>query len=131
MLIYIEQVVRKGYSNDFSFIGPTLASIGLGFILPLISLRKKTNGDISKNTIKKFKNKGFTIVKDSAEKFVYYASLLFLVSVAIWIWSLDLSINNPNDVWFNIWKFPLEAPIGAGIINYLIGMILTERWKRI
>lgn len=127
LLIIIESFVKTAYpSKDLSFIGPTLASIGLGFLIPLISLKHDKSPTLTQQTIDELRRHGLTVTKESA---IYYSqTVLFFLTVAIglWIWSVHLSINSPNATWL-----VMPAPYVPGFISYFLGVLLCEGRKKV
>lgn len=126
LLIIIESFFRTAYpEKDLSFIGPTLASIGLGFLLPLVSIKRDTNTTLSPQTIDELKKYNLVVTKEKALFFSEIGLFFLTIIIGLWIWSLYLSISFPSTMWII-----MPAPYVPGFVSYFLGVFLSGTGKR-
>lgn len=144
-LLFIELLMRTLVSSkgSLTFIGPTLAAIGVSFVLPLTTKRSKTKeeqkkrlrmrqGKISQELINKLEeviNKedellkgGVSIQLAEEEDFMLAGWLMTtLLFTPVWVYALYLSIKFPDGF---LWIFPCS--FYPGFFNYVFGFGLSE-----
>jgi hypothetical protein len=119
-LVGLEYIFRASISTSEgsgSFLGPTLAAAGVGLILPLIILQSPV---LASDEIKQ--KYGEVVLINKRDRAIAEISLVFVfVCTAIWLYSLSLSCEKKDVLW---WILPCH--IYPGLFNYGIGVILTE-----
>jgi hypothetical protein len=116
-LFGIELVLRKSAKWDTEgFIGPSLASIGLGFILS-VQTPKEPDFRITERYQDQLERDGYALIK-RWDKIVMDAGLLILcIALPAWIFSLYAASEHL------LWS-TYSAGLLAGLLNTVLGTIL-------
>jgi hypothetical protein len=113
-LLAIEVFLRSALSLDSeAFIGPVLASIGLGFIIPLTIPRSA------------IVNRDETTLSNKERRFIQICWIFILTLTVFWIWSLFLSTFPKKHWWV------LHAGYYPGILSCVLGIALSEIKERL
>jgi uncharacterized membrane protein HdeD (DUF308 family) len=119
-LTLFEWLLRTLSSVDTSsFIGPTLATSGIGL---LVSSLKPKKIELDPVTVQTLQNQGITaIVRDKKdERLITICLAALFMELLGWYWSCSLTIKTgDNPQYFNY------LPLIIGIFNFLIGIILS------
>lgn len=108
-------------TGAIDFFGPSLASAGLGFLVPLtIPKSPSASIGIDKRTIKSLEEKGVELRLKGDDTFSQFVWLAILVFLCVWMVCLHISSNYPNMLYL---QFPVH--LWLGLFNYFIGVILT------
>lgn len=123
-LLTLEWVLRSAFQlNTQEFIGPTLAATGVGMVISLTSYRScKMVPENTPANIKKYilENK----LRVETKLSIFFKNLcwtLTFILILLWIWSIILSTQSPNDI---LWLFPKQYY--PGIASFFIGFVLSE-----
>jgi hypothetical protein len=120
-LILIESILRKAYRLESeAFIGPTLAAVGVSFLLPLI-VPKKRDFPVTQQTKQEVEAHGMTMRYKSEERFIDAVWLFIFTLTACWTYCLYLSSQSQIQLW---WTFPIYKIIG--FFNYFVGVLFSE-----
>lgn len=122
IFVLAEYLLRNVFHSDArGFIAPTLASVGIGQLFPLIALKDRTSLLPAKA---RQALKGKRLVSN-ADKFVTdIAWILIFLFTFLWSVLLYLSINNaanPADPVLLGYK-----TVDFGLVTYFVGVILAE-----
>ena len=124
-LLLIEVFFRFAFETDTqSFIGPTLASFGIGLVLPLTIYSKPHNltlNNLPPSLIQKLTSGEITIITAREKIFVNICWIMIICFTALWMWSLVLATKYSNLLWLS-----LPAHYYPGLINYLLGFVFSE-----
>jgi hypothetical protein len=121
VFVLAEYVLRLlQHSEPGAFMGPTLASVGIGQLLPLVTLKDRTFM-MSKSQRKDLA--GYTLVTKADETVVQMAWMFILLFTLLWVVLLYVSFQRPpdaNDVLFG------HGTFYYGLATYFIAVILSE-----
>ena len=119
-LIVLEVLFRGVTGLDTSsFIGPTIATAGLSFLLPLTQ-PKNISDSLHSRTLEVVQSNGGIAVNSNDQALLPFIWLSILIGFLIWFWSSHLALTNPADT---LWFLPTHVAIG--FINYLMAAILS------
>jgi len=120
-LIAIEHVLRTALHLDSrTFMGPTLAAVGVSFLLSLIVPKNRDSG-LSQETLVEIKRKGIIVIPKSEQTPIDLVWVFIFALTASWAYSLYISSATPDTTWFRI---PAYQVLGYG--NYFIGVLFSE-----
>jgi hypothetical protein len=144
-LLLLEYLMRSFISTKgtLAFIGPTLAALGISFVLPLTIRRLMTKEQL-KERLKEKQEKIPDAISDKLEEIINREDELGNIGVSIqldddmnvphaawlltsllftpvWAYALYLSIKFPEGFW---WVFPCSCY--PGFFNYVVGFGLAE-----
>jgi len=120
-LIALEYVLRTALSLDSeTFMGPTLAAVGISFLLSLI-VPKNRELDLSQETQNEIDRLGIIVVPRGEQILIDLVWVFIFALTASWAYCLYLSCINPSTTWF---KIPAYQLLGYG--NYFIGVLFSE-----
>lgn len=134
-LLLLESFLRSAFQiNTRDFIGPTLASVGVGMIIPLTSYRspevKLSPLNTPTEAIDLLTRPEFTnlikqrllfVETQKARVFKNFCWFIIFVLVLLWVYSITLSTKSPSEL---LWIYPKHYY--PGIISYTTGVILSE-----
>lgn len=129
-LIVFEILLREFSKVDISsFLGPTLAASGLGFMIEVLKPKKIELTDDLKSSLANLPdNLTFRSKKD--EKLVFASYGFVLICVLIWFYSCALSIKVPTSEEEIITQTESISFVSfafiLGCINYVIGVIFSS-----
>ena len=119
-LIGLEYLIRQiAKLEAYSFIGPSLASVGVGALIPLIEPKKKDFG-LPAATIADYKSRGILLKSEREETFILCVWLFILVLILGWAFALYLSSKLLTQT---TWDIPSLA---LGLISYTIGITFSQ-----
>jgi hypothetical protein len=85
-LLFVEWTFRSISGTDAqTFMGPTLASVGVGFLLPLLSPKKRDLG-LSETTRMEAEEAGISLIPKNEEILIYLSFVCIIVLTALWVW---------------------------------------------
>ncbi|MCP4373229.1 MAG: hypothetical protein GY797_34760 [Deltaproteobacteria bacterium] len=120
ILMIIEFILRASLALDTQiFIGPTLASVGIGFVIPLVAPKEKNFG-LTDKKIKEYQTKGIVLRSTRDETFIHFVLILIFVFTISWMSSLYLSSQFPKMTWLTV-----PAYMYPGFLNYFGGVLLS------
>jgi hypothetical protein len=126
-LILLEWLLRSAMKLDTqSLMGTTLASVGLGLIVPLVRPKKRDLG-ISSKLQTELEGQGVTVMSTREKRFIEFIWLCVFIFTGGWIFTVYLSSTNPDYVWWA--DIPVYLYIGFG--SYFLGVILAEMYERV
>lgn len=134
-LVILELILKNaGGTNIDGFIGPTLASIGVGFALPLTIYKGiKNSSELPENTPEELKialaslpKNTYYIIEPKHKVFANWCLVFTILLTTFWFGSVYLSTKQPHAVW-------LDQPIHnlLGYVSYFGGFILSEIKERL
>lgn len=119
-LIVLEMLYR-GVSgqNISSFVGPTIATTGLSFLLPLTQ-PKKCEESLHSTTVEVVEKNGGIVVNRQDQRLLPFIWLSIFIGLLIWFWaSHTASTAEEETIWF------IPKHIGIGFVNYILAAILS------
>ena len=120
-LLVIEAILRAILSLDTkTFVGPTLAAVGIGFVIPLIKPRQRDYNirpDLKATLIKE----GFLLISKRVEIFIDFVWLFTFIFTGCWACTLYLSNKLPDYYWLGI-----PAYLFLGLLCYFGGVVFSE-----
>ncbi len=118
-LFFIELFFRKGLSWDTeAFLGPSLASIGLGIVVSALEL-KRPDLKITDQYARDLAAQGFEVLKTRDRRISDFALLFTFLGIPIWSYALYLSSLHPIQYWLT-----QPAALFPGIFNVVFGIAL-------
>lgn len=128
VLIIIEEALRSvGHLDAQTFVGPTLASVGVGLLMPLMQPHPgKPDRSIPDAFYHEAEAHHIPIQTPLARFFEAICLVALFVAIAVWTWTLYLSVTAPHG---GLGPFPAYDDLGA--VNYLLGVVLTEAREHI
>lgn len=119
-LLLLEWLLRSALQIDsLSFMGPTLAATGAGFLLPLI-IPKSRDWPISDEEREELKRSGFEISHIKETKLMDWVLLFVFVLTGVWLYCLWLSSNTNTVYWLGV-----PNHIVLGLVGYFIGVVFS------
>jgi|SRR5207302_6539310 len=120
IFVLVEYLLRKVFNSDpRGFIAPTLASVGIGQLLPLIALKDRTKL-LPKKVRQSLKGK---VLISKWDQFVVQVSwILIFVFTLVWAVLLYLSIHSSDS---EALLFGYKT-VYFGMFTYFVGVILAE-----
>lgn len=123
-LIFFEFMLRHLFNVEISsFIGPSLASSGIGFLLECIKPNKVILSD-DLIDLKKALPSEFTVRDTRDEKRVILSWVYIVVCSAIWVYICSISIKPTSQPETNLYSSNYWFILGLGTMNYIIGITL-------
>jgi hypothetical protein len=120
-LIAIEHVLRTALHLDSkTFIGPTLAAVGVSFLLSLIVPKNRESG-LSQETQAEIKRKGIILISKNEQIYIDLVWVFIFTLTASWAYCLYTSSATPDDTWLKIPAYHV-----LGFSNYFIGVLFSE-----
>jgi hypothetical protein len=121
LFVLAEYALRKIQNAEAaSFIGPTLASVGIGQLFPLVATKDNSL------LLPKAQRKKYTMVNRADKKVSEVAWIFVVVFTLMWVLLLSVSLRqHDNDVLFGYRTFYY------GLATYFIAVILTEVKERV
>jgi len=120
-LMFLEVLLRKAYKLDSEeFIGPTLAAVGISFLLPLIVPRRREY-PFSQQTTNELNKQNVVVVNRSEDRFIDIVWILIFLLTGLWAYSLYISAAKSIAMW---WVLPNYKVIGFA--NYFVGVLCSE-----
>jgi len=120
-LIALEIVFRKALGiNSQIFIGPSLAGVGIGFLLSLTTPRKR-DIPLSPETLDKIKELGMVMIPKAEQTLIDIVWIFIFLLTASWFLCLYLSSVSPQLIFLTM---PVYQIIGYA--NYFVGVIFSE-----
>jgi hypothetical protein len=117
MIEWIFRIVTK--DDTSKFMGPTLASAGLGFLVPLL-VEESREVEIGAELQKELKEKGLkAVVKRDDDLFGLVAFAIF-VGIAAWIGTLYLASRATPAAFLSVNDY-----LWAGLGTYFVGVIIA------
>jgi hypothetical protein len=101
--------------------GPTIAAVGISFLLPLI-VPKQKQYDFPEAFKQEIEKNKVIIISKAEQRLIDIVWILIFVLTSGWIFSLFISSTQPQLLWFNI----IHAYLALGFANYFIGVLLSE-----
>jgi len=125
-LIAFEALVRQFSKVDISsFLGPTLAASGLGFLIESIKPKKVVVPEEIKEKLVGLPD-NFTIRYKGDEKLIHFSYASLLICIMIWFYTCTLSIKPLTEESVNVYGLSLASmAFILGCSNYIIGIIFS------
>lgn len=126
-LIVFEILLRQVSKVDISsFLGPTLASSGLGFLIESLKPKKVVIPESIKDKLESLPD-DFTIRYKGDEKLIYKSIGFLLICVLIWFYTCALSIQPSTKELANKTGglSLLSMAFVLGCLNYVIGIVFS------
>ncbi len=121
-LVVLEWVIRSAFAIDTqAFIGPSLASIGIGLVMPLTT-RRTVEFDIPTQFEAMLEQKGWAVVSTQEQRFIQICWVSIPILMAMWAVTLYASTKFPLQYWRNL---------ALGTVNFMAGILLSEARERI
>jgi hypothetical protein len=119
-LIVLEAILRKCLGlNSYAFMGPCLATAGIGILIALIE-PKKVDLELSPELSDLLKAKKATLGNPRDGLLIDVALFLVFVMILTWCWTLYLSSQTTITYW---WKMPDFLAIG--LADYFVAVTLA------
>jgi hypothetical protein len=120
-MLLIEALFRAALKLDTNaFMGPTIAAVGVGFLLPLI-VPKQRQYPFSDDVRREISGHRIVIIPTAEQRLIDVVWIFIFVLTSGWIYSLYISSTQPQLLWFNI-----RAYLALGFANYFVGVLLSE-----
>ena len=127
-LIVFELLLREFSKVDISsFLGPTLAASGLGFMIEVLKPKKVEIPENLKATLEKLPD--VTYRNKSDERLVFASYGFVLICVLIWFYTCAISIKDVStgaNIASETNSIFLSLAFLLGCVNYLIGVIFSS-----
>lgn len=123
LLIVIEWEMRSVSGVDTqAFVGPTLASVGLGILIPLMQPRpNRRDPAIPASFYEEAERYHMTVSTEREHHFDDLCLFLLIPAIVLWTWTVYLSVKAPHSM-----AGPFAVYDYWGIVNYIVGAALTE-----
>lgn len=123
-LIAFEFMLRNLFKVEISsFIGPSLASSGMGFLLECIKPKKITPPNDIADLLKALPE-GYIFRDTRDERRVILSWVYIVICSAVWVYICSISISPKPQDGSNIYSSNYLLTIGLGTLNYVIGTTL-------
>ena len=120
-LIALERVLRTALNlNSETFMGPTLAAVGVSFLLSLIVPKSRELG-LSQETLSEIDRQGIIVIPRNEQILIDLVWVFIFTLTASWAYCLYLSCITPTSTWL---KIPAYQILGFG--NYFVGVLFSE-----
>jgi hypothetical protein len=120
-LLLIEALFRAALKLDTNaFMGPTIAAVGVDFLLPLI-VPKPRQYPFSKNIKKEIAKHKIVIIPSAEQRLIGFIWIFIFILTCSWVYSLFISSTQPSLLWLG---FP--AYLVLGFANYFVGVLFSE-----
>mgnify|MGYP007059414203 CR=1 FL=1 len=125
-LLLIEWIFRQALNvNSAAFMGPTLAGVGIGFILPL-TIPKERHQELHHGTQSALEQRNLVVFSRREWRFIEITWLVVFCFIASWCGSFYLASTLKNE---QPWRFILS--LGFGILNYVVALVLLYLKSRL
>ena len=119
-IVLIELLVRAFLAIDTqAFVGPSLAAVGLGFLVPLLHLKDRAS-EYGEAVDKEAQEKEAILVTKKDLDFLMVVIAILLLLLVLWVVSLVLSVQDPIP---RLGIIPI--PYLSGVPSYIIGIVLS------
>lgn len=120
-LLLIEALFRAALKLDtHAFMGPTIAAVGVGFLLPLI-IPKPRQFSLSESVREEIAEHGITIIPTAEQRLIDVVWIFIFLLTSSWVGSLYVSSTQPDLLWFD-----MKAYLILGFVNYFVGVLFCE-----
>jgi len=103
-----------------SFLGPTLAGAGIGFLMPLTDLKLIPVAD---SIAKELSRLSATAISSRDRRFVDFVWVVFFLSLGAWMYSVFLSFHPSQN--------PIISPVTIGCVIFIVSLVLSEIKEKI
>ena len=119
-LIVVEAIFRAiSGAASFTFVGPAIATAGIGFLLPLTKPREAEEL-LGTKTAATLAGKGGSVIYKADQNLIPIVWLFILISFLVWFGTCYSAQSRPNETFLFV-----PEHMAVGFVNYFIAAVLA------